>query len=162
MGQPGFDELVDNIKNALVGEGGEALPLDAAYRVALQQSDARAKFLTGAAPRVVTDKVATDLLLMFDVVAGATSQMAARHQAGTAGVTPSEIIDIWIKASAARALWYERYVQSPSENSEKKLEVLLETAKKLGTEAAAQALQHGSQVASFTAFIADLARGGRA
>lgn len=158
MNHPSFDELVDKIKNALVGEGGEALPLDAAYRVALQQREDRLKILASAAPQASNDSVATDLLLMFDVVAGATSQMAARAQTGTGGVTPSEIVDIWIKATAARALWYDRYVQSPGENSEKKLEVLLETAKKLGTEAAAQALQHGSQVASFTAFIADLAK----
>lgn len=155
MNQSGFDGLVDQIKNALVGEGGDALPLDAAYRIALQQSDERAKIVAATAPHIASDKVATDLLLMFDVVAGATSQMAARGHGGTA---PSEIIDIWIKATAARALWYERYVQAPNENSEKKLEVLYETAKKLGTEAAAQALQHGSQVASFTAFIADLAK----
>lgn len=158
MSHPGFDELVDKIKSALAGEGGEALPLDAAYRIACEQRDSRISIVGAVAPQASADKVATDLLLMFDVVAGATAQMAARAQAGADSVTPSEIVDIWIRATAARALWYERYAQWPSENSEKKLEVLLETAKKLGTEAAAQALQHGSQVASFTGFIADLAK----
>ena len=70
----------------------------------------------------------------------------------------SEVIDLWIQATAGKSMWFERFVQWPQENSAKKLEYLVDTARKLGAESIARALLEGVQPVKFTEFVGRFSR----
>ena len=114
----------------------------------------REKKLAEFSSREASSGQAYDLLLLFDVVAATASLEAASLGAVKDGPpAPSEVIDLWIRATAGRALWYERFVQWPNENSAKKLEHLRDTARKLGAESIARGLLEGVQLSKFTEFV---------
>ena len=154
MSEAAFDALGEELKEICKGRGITAFAIESAYEAAEGIRGEREKKLKAlASPEGSTDQ-AYDLLLLFDVVV-ATASLEAASVGAVKGGPPaaSEVIDLWVRATAGRALWYERFVRWPQENSAKKLEHLLDTARKLGAESIARGLVEGTQLAKFTEFV---------
>lgn len=157
MTQQALESLGEDLKGLLKKYGITAFAIESAYNVAESSRGEREKKLRTFASAEVAQGQPHDLLLLFDVVAATASCEAA--SVGAAGIpVASEVIDLWIRATAARALWYERFVQWPQENSAKKLEHLVDTARRLGAESIARALLEGVQPVKFTEFVGRLSR----
>ena len=159
MSQNGLDAIGDEIRESCKKEGMANFSIERAYLIGEEMRDSRrAKLATIVDPKN-TDGEPFDLLLLFDVIAAAASVEAA-CVSGPRDASPvsSEVIDLWIRATAARALWSERFIQWPSENSSKKIEHLRATARKLGAESIARALVEGVQPVKFTQFVARFSR----
>ncbi len=154
MSQQGLDLVRDELREACKKEGMKNFSIERAYLIGEEMRASRKSKLATIVDPAATDGEPFDLLLLFDVVAAAASVEAASG-AGGQGATPvsSEVIDLWIRATAARALWSERFMRWPNENSAKKLEHLRDTARKLGAESIARGLVEGVQPVKFTQFV---------
>jgi len=159
MTQQVLDALADDIKRVLQTRGISSFDVEAAFLAGDELRAEREATLGTLVSAEVTKGQPYDLLLLFDVVAATASSEAAGVGAapGTEPVA-SDVIDLWINATAARALWYERFVQWPNENGAKKLGHLVDTARKLGAESIARALLEGAQPFKFTEFVGRLSR----
>jgi hypothetical protein len=146
-----LDAIGEELRAACKREGISHFSIERAYQIAEGLRAAREKMLAAIAPADAVTGEPFDLLLLFDVVA-ATASLEAASVAGGAPVS-SEVIDLWIRATAARALWFERFVQWPTENSSKKVDHLRDTARKLGAESIARGLIEGVQPVKFTEFV---------
>jgi hypothetical protein len=95
---------------------------------------------------------------VFDVVVAACAVAIGDKGKEALGSTSlgSEVTDLWIKATAGRALWFERYARCPLEEPQKKEEALHTTAKEVGGAAISLAVRLGAQPSQFTAFVASL------
>lgn len=154
MSQSSLETLGEELKSACKKKGMTAFAIESAFEVAEGMRGERERKLSAFSSQEACTGQAYDLLLMFDVVAATASLNAASVGAVKEGPpAPAEVIDLWIRATAARALWYERFVQWPHENSAKKLEQLRDTARKLGAESIARGLLEGAQLAKFTEFV---------
>lgn len=154
MSQQQLDAISEELREACRREGMKNFSIERAYLIGEEMRDSRKSKLSTMVESRATDGEPFDLLLLFDVVAAAASVEAASGGSGE-GASPvsSEVIDLWIRATAARALWSERFIQWPAENSGKKLEHLRETARKLGAESIARGLVEGVQPVKFTQFV---------
>lgn len=154
-----LDNLGEELKAALKKKGMTTFAIESAYVVAEEMRVERQRALATVASKDVVEGQAYDLLLLFDVVA-ATAATEAASVGGEKGGMPvaSEVIDLWIQATAGKSLWYERFVEWPQENSVKKLDYLLDTARKLGAESIARALLDGVQPVKFTEFVGRFSR----
>lgn len=154
MSQAALDALSEELKAVCKKNGIAAFAIESAFEAAEQLRGEREKKLSTIASPEAARGQAYDLLLLFDVVATTASLEAASVGAVKDGPpAASEVIDLWIQAMAARALWFERFVRWPQENSAKKLEHLLDTARKLGAESIARGLLEGVQLSKFTEFV---------
>jgi len=150
-----FDALLENLKDACKSVALKPFPLEEVFNAAAAGREAREGALKDL--KVEGGALPYDLLTAIDVVTVATALDAARHDPNQGGEpVAAEIVDLWIRATAARALWYERFVLWPSENSTKKLEHLVETAKILGVDSIARGLLLGGQPVQFTSFVGRL------
>ena len=149
-----LDAIGEELREACKKEGISHFSIERAYQIGDELRASREKKLASIASAEVVMGEPFNLLLLFDVVA-ATASLEAASVGSVLGGDPvsSEVIDLWIKANAARAVWYERFVQWSQENSSKKLEHLLDTARKLGAESIARALVEGVQPSKFTEFV---------
>jgi hypothetical protein len=149
-----LDALGEELRTACKNEGISHFSIERAYQIGEGLRGAREARLASIAPADVLKGEPFDLLLLFDVIA-ATASLEAASVGGTPEAAPvsSDVIDLWIRATAARALWFERFVQWPNENSSKKLEHLRDTARKLGAESIARGLVEGVQPVKFTEFV---------
>jgi hypothetical protein len=154
MSHSELDAIGEELREACKKEGISHFSIERAYQIGDGLRASREKKLASIGSTEVVKGQPFDLLLLFDVVA-ATASLEAASVGNAPGGDPvsSEVIDLWIKANAARALWYERFVEWPQENSSKKLEHLLDTARKLGAESIARALIEGVQPYKFTEFV---------
>ena len=154
MGHSALDAIGEELREACKKEGIAHFSIERAYQIGEALRGSREGTLAGVASAEVARGEPFDLLLLFDVVA-ATASLEAASVGGSPSATPvsSEVIDLWIRATAARALWIERFVQWPNENSTKKLEHLRDTARKLGAESIARGLVEGVQPVKFTEFV---------
>ncbi len=154
MSQQQLDAIGEELREACKREGMKNFSIERAYLIGEAMRDSRKSKLSTIVDSPATDGEPFDLLLLFDVVAAAASVDAASGGGGQ-GASPvsSEVIDLWIRATAARALWSERFIQWPAENSAKKLEHLRDTARKLGAESIARGLVEGVQPVKFTQFV---------
>jgi hypothetical protein len=154
MSQQQLDAIGEELLEACKREGMKNFSIERAYLIGEEMRDSRRSKLATIVDPAATDGEPFDLLLLFDVVAAASSVEAASGGGGQ-GATPvsSEVIDLWIRATAARALWSERFIQWPAENSGKKLDHLRDTARKLGAESIARGLVEGVQPVKFTQFV---------
>lgn len=154
MSQTALDALGEELKGICHKKGITTFAIESAYEAAEEiKGERERKLATMASPDAAKGQ-AYDLLVLFDVVAATAALEAASVGAVKDGApAASEVIDLWIRATAARALWYERFVRWPQENSAKKLEHLLDTARKLGAESIARGLVEGVQIAKFTEFV---------
>lgn len=154
MSQAALEALSEELKVACEKKGITAFAIESAFEVAEAMRSEREKKLSAFCPLETSSGQAYDLLLLFDIVAATASLEAASVGAlKDAPPAPSEVIDLWIQATAGRALWYDRFVRWPSENSGKKLEHLRDTARKLGAESIARGLLEGVQLSKFTEFV---------
>ena len=154
MSHAQLDAIGEELRSACKEKGIKAFAVELAYQTGDDLRGVREKNLAAIAPPDAATGQPYDLLLLFDVVAATASLEAASVGASQGGVpVASDVIDLWIRATAGRALWYERFVQWPQENSVKKLEHLLDTARKLGAESIARGLLEGMQVVKFTEFV---------
>jgi hypothetical protein len=154
MSEAALEALSEELKGICKQKGITAFAIESAYEVAEgMRSDRETKLAAFSSPEASKGQ-AYDLLLLFDVVA-ATASLEAASVGAVKDVPPaaSEVIDLWIRATAARTLWYERFVRWPQENSAKKLEHLIDTARKLGAESIARGLVEGVQLSKFTEFV---------
>ncbi len=149
-----LDAIGEELREACKKEGISNFSIERAYQIGEGLRGARAGRLASIAPTEAAQGEPFDLLLLFDVIA-ATASLEAASLASLAGGAPvsSDVIDLWIQATAARALWFERFVKWPHENSAKKLEHLRNTAQKLGAESIARGLVEGVQPVKFTEFV---------
>lgn len=154
MSHSEFDALGEDLREACKKEGISHFSIERAYQIGEGLRGERESRLGRLASSDVAKGEPFDLLLLFDVVA-ATASLEAASAGAAAGAEPvsSDVIDLWIRATAARALWFERFVRWPSENSSKKLEHLRDTAQKLGAESIARGLVEGFQPVKFTEFV---------
>jgi hypothetical protein len=148
-----LDALGADLRESCKKDGISHFSIERAYLIGEGLRDTREVRLANIANAEAAKGEPFDLLLLFDVIAATASLEAA--SVGAAGGAPvsSDVIDLWIQASAARALWFERFVQWPNENSSKKLEHLRDTARKLGAESIARGLVEGVQPVKFTEFV---------
>ena len=154
MSQSALEALSEELKGACKKKGITAFAIESAFEVAEGMRGERERQLSVFSTKEASTGHAYDLLLLFDVVAATASLEAASVGAVKDGPpAASEVIDLWIRATAGRALWYERFVQWPQENSAKKLEHLRDTARKLGAESIARGLLEGVQLSKFTEFV---------
>ena len=149
-----LDALAEELRSACRSEGISHFSIERAYQIGEGLRSAREARLASVAPADVAKGEPFDLLLLFDVIA-ATASLEAASVGGVSSAAPvsSDVIDLWIRATAARALWFERFVRWPNENSSKKLEHLRDTARKLGAESIARGLVEGVQPVKFTEFV---------
>jgi hypothetical protein len=154
MSHSEFDALGEDLREACKKEGISHFSIERAYQIGEGLRGEREARLGSLASAEVAKGEPFDLLLLFDVVA-ATASLEAASAGATVGAEPvsSDVIDLWIRATAARALWFERFVQWPNENSSKKLEHLRDSAQKLGAESIARGLIEGVQPIKFTEFV---------
>ena len=154
MNHSEFDAIGEELREACKKEGISHFSIERAYQIGEGLRGERESRLGMLASADVAKGEPFDLLLLFDVVA-ATASLEAASAGAAAGADPvsSDVIDLWIRATAARALWFERFVRWPSENSSKKLEHLRDTAQKLGAESIARGLVEGVQPVKFTEFV---------
>ena len=154
MSHDELDAIGEELREACKREGISNFSIERAYQIGEGLRGAREGRLASIAPAEAAKGEPFDLLLLFDVIA-ATASLEAASVGATAGATPvsSEVIDLWIQATAARALWFQRFVQWPNENSAKKLEHLRATARKLAAESIARGLVEGVQPVKFTEFV---------
>jgi hypothetical protein len=152
-----LDAIGEELREACKKDGISNFSIERAYQIGEGLRGARAGKLASIAPAEAAKGEPFDLLLLFDVIA-ATASLEAASVGAAIGGTPvsSDVIDLWIQATAARALWFERFVQWPNENSAKKLEHLRDTARKLGAESIARGLVEGVQPFKFTEFVGRL------
>ncbi|MEY4669698.1 MAG: hypothetical protein RL518_2397 [Pseudomonadota bacterium] len=157
MNHSALDAICDELREACKREGIADFSIERAYTIGEGLRAARQQQLASIAPPEATQGEPFDLLLLFDVIA-ATASLEAASVGGVPDGKPvsSEVIDLWIRATAARTLWSERFMQWPSENSTKKLEHLRDTARKLGAESIARGLVEGVQPIQFTQFVGRL------
>ena len=154
MSHAQLDALGEELRSACKKKGITAFAIELAYQTANEVKAEREKALAAIASPEASKGQPYDLLLLFDVVAATASLEAASVGASNGGApVASDVIDLWIRATAGRALWYERFVQWPQENSAKKLDHLLDTARKLGAESIARGLLEGMQPVKFTEFV---------
>jgi hypothetical protein len=151
MSNAQLDAIGEELRSACKQRGITAFAIEVAYQIACELRGDREQKLAAIASLEATQGQPYELLLLFDVVAATASLEAASARDGNP--VASEVIDLWIRATAARALWYERFVLWPQENSSKKVEHLLDTARKLGAESIAQGLLDGMQPVKFTEFV---------
>jgi hypothetical protein len=154
MSHAQLDALGEELRSAYKKKGITAFAVELAYQTGNELKGDREKKLAAIASPEAAKGQPYDLLLLFDVVA-ATASLEAASVGAVQGGAPvaSDVIDLWIMATAGRALWYERFVQWPQENSAKKLDHLLDTARKLGAESIARGLLEGMQPVKFTEFV---------
>jgi hypothetical protein len=154
MSHSQLDAIGEELRTACKKEGIAHFSIERAYQIGEGLRAAREERLSVIAPAEASKGEPFDLLLLFDVVA-ATASLEAASVGGSPenGPVSSDVIDLWIRATAARALWFERFVQWPHENSSKKLEHLRDTARKLGAESIARGLVEGVQPVKFTEFV---------
>jgi hypothetical protein len=154
MSHEQLDALGEELRSACKQKGIKGFAVELAYQTGTELQGEREVKLAMLASAEVSKGQAYDLLLLFDVVAATASLKAASVGASHGGApVASDVIDLWIRATAGRALWYECFVQWPKENSAKKLEHLLDTARKLGAESIARGLVEGMQATRFTEFV---------
>lgn len=155
MSQEVFDALLKELKRGCVGVASKPFPLEEVFHVAQSAKVDREKVVRDL--KVGEGALPLELLTVIDVVSVASSLEIARHdlKQGSEPVA-AEMVDLWIRATAARALWFERFVLWPSENSTKKLEYLVDTAKLLGVDSIARELLLGGQPIQFTSFVGQL------
>ena len=154
MSHAELDVLGEELRTACKQKGVKGFAVELAYQVGTELHTDRARKLTAIASPEASTGEPYDLLLLFDVVAATASLEAAGVETPHSGApVASDVIDLWIRATAGRSLWYERFVQWPQENSAKKLEHLLDTARKLGAESIARGLIEGMQAVQFTEFV---------
>ena len=149
-----LDNLGEDLKAALKKKGITTFAIESAYVIAEELRADRQKSLATVASKDIVEGQAYDLLLLFDVVAATAATEAASVAGEKEGVpVASEVIDLWIQATAGKSLWHELFVEWPQENSVKKLDYLVDTARKLGAESIARALLEGVQPVKFTEFV---------
>ena len=154
MSQSALDALGAELKAACKKKGITAFAIESAFEVAEGMRGEREKKIAQFSSQEASTGQAYDLLLLFDVVAATASVEVASVGAVKDGPpAAAEVIDLWIRATAGRSLWYERFVQWPQENSAKKLEHLRDTARRLGAESIARGLLEGVQLSKFTEFV---------
>lgn len=156
-----FDELLSDVGGAVRERGkgvSVSFPLEVAFEAARSLDTKRRDTLASLVKVKDLPRSAIDILLVIDVVVAAAAYDLGSSRELRVEENPSLVVDLWSRATAARALWYDLFIASPSDNSAKKLKALLETAILLGTEAVAQGLHSGMQPSQFTGFIAELAR----
>mgnify|MGYP006275700811 CR=1 FL=1 len=159
MTQQILDTLGGELRAVLKKKGITKFAIESAYAAAEELRGDRQEKLAASASKEVAQGQAYDLLLLFDVVA-ATASIEASSVGGEKDSVPvaSEVIDLWIQATAGKSVWFERFVQWPQENPAKKLEYLIDTARKLGAESIARALLEGVQPVKFTEFVGRFSR----
>ena len=157
MSHAELDVIGEELREACKKEGISNFSIERAYQIGEGLRVTRAGKLASIAPADAARGEPFDLLLLFDVIA-ATASLEVASVGTTPGAAPvsSDVVDLWIQATAARALWFERFVQWPNENSAKKLEHLRDTARKLGAESIARGLVEGVQPVTFTQFVGRL------
>jgi hypothetical protein len=157
-----FDAMIGEMSGALSARGeikDVFFPLEVAFEVACSLAEKRKVSLRACVPEGRLNEKAMDALVVIDSVASAAAFDLGRTRPLRPEENPSQVVDLWTRATAARSLWYDLFVQWPGDNSTKKLKALMESAIVLGTEAVAQGLHSGVQPAKFTGFVASLARG---
>jgi hypothetical protein len=156
-----FDSVLDDVSGELrVNPGPETkgIPLERSFDVAISQRDARRNKLASLVPGGLVSTQALDLLLIIDVVAAAAAFDLGQGRVLRPEENPSQVVDLWARATATRSLWYDVFVACLADNSTKKLNALTESVLLLGTESVAQGLHSGVQPAKFTGFISEIAR----
>jgi len=154
-----FESMVESVTASLRASRSLALPLDEALSVTRQKQSEREGVLAAVTSGTQVPQGARDWLTIFDVAAAACAVALSDKSSGALSTSPlaGELTDLWIQATAARALWFERYAQWPNEDPQKKEQALLMTAKEVGGAAVSLATRLGLQPTQFTAYVASLA-----
>ena len=161
MSRAVFDSVLDDVSGELRANPGvqvRGIPLERSFDVAICQRDERRKKISSLVPGGSVSNQALDLLLIIDVVAAAAAFDLGQGRVLRSEENPSQVVDLWARATATRSLWYDLFVAWPGDNSTKKLKALVESALLLGTESVAQGLHSGVQPSKFTGFISEIAR----
>jgi hypothetical protein len=159
MKEASFESMVESVTASLRASRSIALPLDEALSVTRQKQSEREGVLAAVTSGTQVPQGARDWLTIFDVAAAACAVALSDKSSGALSTSPlaGEVTDLWIQATAARALWLERYAQWPNEDPQKKEQALLMTAKEVGGAAISLATRLGLQPTQFTAYVASLA-----
>jgi hypothetical protein len=158
MIEASFESLVSNVISALRVSQSAPFPLESAFTAVSQRRAEREVVLSALVQKETPLQAIFDILSVFDVVAATCATALARKGDGAIADTAygAEVTDLWCRATAGRALWFERFVRWPQENSVKKVEALESTAKEVAGMALSLAVRLGTQPAQFTAFVADI------
>lgn len=150
-----FDALRDKLKSSVAAGSKAVFPLEDALREA---SACRAEMVALVAALGVAShnaEVATNLLTIMNsasVGAAIAVKRVSERGGDSAGIT-SALVDLWGQAEAARALWFDTFVQFPGDVEAGREPALRETARLLGPQAVAIATQLHEPISQYIDFV---------
>ncbi len=151
-----FDSLITQLKNGASLQEGELLELDKVSRAVQAVVEERRAILAKLAPGIDSERGAEAALALADAVSVAAAHAIrsierhfAERREGSAAV-----VDLWGRAEACRALWFESYVLWPKDKTAQRRQALAETVLQLASEAIGMALRFSSPCQQYVDFVA--------
>ena len=151
-----FDSLLTDLKLAPSAGSQDAFPLDRALVLIDERTTQREGLLQQISPESAQDRRLGGMLVICDAVSVATKAAIAmvEKEGGNAREQSAALVDLWGKAEAARALWFESYVLWPADCRIERMAALSETSLQIAAEAMGLALRFSSPSRQFADFVA--------
>ena len=159
MNRDNFDLLLKELHAAVVASTVLLFPLDEALKQARAQDATRVALKEKLCAAIPGCRADMEMLVLFDSTSVGAAIAVKRISAqgkDQIGITTA-LADLWGQAEAARSLWYEHFVQFPSDLGASRGEALLETARLLGPSAVAIAIQISEPVVQYVEFVSKVA-----
>lgn len=154
--QSEFDSLVATLETAALLVETDLLPLDKVLMAAHKAARERAAVLSRCGVQVAAGDGSDHALVVVHTIVVATAhavkgveKLSDEERQGSAA-----LVDLWGRAEACRALWYENYVLWPGYEVHSRRRALAESVVQLASEAIGVSLRLSESCQQFVDFVA--------
>lgn len=151
-----FESLITELKNRATLDEADLLALEKVSMAVLELAGERRAILSKLVPRIEGERGAEAALALADTVSVATAHAirAIEKRFVERREDSAALVDLWGRAEACRALWFETYVLWPSEKTVERRRAAAETAQQLASECMGMALRFSSPCQQYADFVA--------
>ncbi len=151
-----FDSLITQLKNRVTLDERDLLALAKVSMAVQELSGERRAILSKFVPGIEGEGGAEAALALADTVSVATAHAirAIEKRFVERREDSTSLVDLWGRAEACRALWFETYVLWPGEKIVERRRALAETVRQLASECMGMALRFSSPCQQYVDFVA--------